>query len=98
MGYYINPPTMTKEDWLEQNAVGYSPTAPATSAIPDQPNLTLVCWVENFFFTAAGIVYNDRELAAFTAPDDFRPKEWFWVDTEKVLEVCPDAKAVLTPK
>jgi hypothetical protein len=42
----------------------------------------LVCVIHNGPFDAAGFVYDDRELAGFTDPDDTRPKTWLLMDKE----------------
>lgn len=36
----------------------------------------VVCVVNNFAFEAAGWAYNSNELAAFSRPDDDRPKTY----------------------
>ena len=64
MGYYINPITGTKKEWLEQNG--------QKTQEPDWPPPTrqiLVCLVDNGSFTAAGIAYDQQEWMEFIAPD-----------------------------
>jgi len=36
----------------------------------------LVCVVENMCFDAAGYIYSEAELKAFSDPDDYRRKWW----------------------
>jgi len=79
MGYYINPPDMTKEQFLEKHGQPLSNPAEfdfAGDALP-------VCLVDNtaMGFTAAGICYDPRERDVFILPDG-RPKKWFSVSKE----------------
>lgn len=80
MGYYINPPDMEKEKFL---AIYGSPItaeqASKHSANDDQK--LVVCLVDNYQFTAAGIAYDDRERDAFMMPDG-RAKKWYLIDKE----------------
>lgn len=73
MGYYINPPDMTKEEWLSQFG---KPIQTPNDYDFSGPNLP-VCLVDNGWMTAAGIVPHKRELEAFTDKNDLRPKKWF---------------------
>lgn len=84
MGAYVNPANdQSKESWLRENATlaGHS-QAPRT--VNDVPNHLPVCLVDNGLFTAAGIAFDERELAEFSYYDG-RPKEWYWVETEKLM-------------
>lgn len=87
MGIYIDPPIGSKEGWLMANAQEAFSSSP--SSVKDREDMTLVCLVVNARFTAAAVIYDDRELDAFTLPDDLRHRVWFWVDPEKVKAVCP---------
>lgn len=64
MGFYINPPDKSKEDWLaEHGQVTITPAWPAPEGtVP-------VCLIDNGSFTAAGIAYCEAEFYAFAAPD-----------------------------
>lgn len=84
MGAYINPVDETKESWLQKNAT-LAGHANAPKTINDVPNHLPVCLVNNGPFTAAGIAFDERELAAFIYPDG-RYKEWYWVETEKLMD------------
>ncbi len=74
MGYYINPPNETKEEWLNDN--GMEVTDPSWDALPNfrptefqDDDGVYVCLVDNGPFTAAGICYNEAEFNEFRAPD-----------------------------
>jgi hypothetical protein len=77
MGMYINPPDMSKEEWLVRHcAATHSfqafPPPSTTTHLP-------VCWVNNGAFTAAAVGYSPKEVEVFSNPDDPRPKLWFSV-------------------
>lgn len=82
MGLYINPVGMSKEDWLEKNA------QPGCEEFidPSTGNVS-VCLVENGYFTAAAVAFNEREFNAFTRPSDQRPKLWFRVSVDQINAV-----------
>ena len=68
MGYYINPPNETKEEWLNDN--GLEVTGPEWGLLASNfPGGVYVCLVDNGPFTAAGICYNEAEFNEFRAPD-----------------------------
>lgn len=79
MGYYINPPDMSKEQFLEVHGKPLPDPAGFDFATDNLP----VCLVDNIAlgFTAAGICYNARERDVFISPDG-RPKKWFTVSRE----------------
>ena len=79
MGYYVNPSTGTKEQWLHENA---KPISNAKDFDFNSDSL-LVCLVDNGAFTAAGIAYDARERDAFMITDG-RPKKWFSVEKSKL--------------
>lgn len=91
MGYYINPPDMTKEQWLGHHARELRTPAEAQEVGGDEMPVVLM---DNGPFTAAGIAYCDNELAAFAEPDG-RPKRFFAAPKAKLLEVCPQLEQVL---
>jgi hypothetical protein len=89
MGSYINPPDQSKEDWLADNGreiPAPNPTNGLADLIGDADDLP-VCLVDNGRFTSAAIVFNDKELFEFTNTPDSRPKMWYMVPVEKLLEV-----------
>ena len=88
MGRYINPPRETKEDFLKKfGSLVDANTAEFFIKSPERDN-SLVCWVNNGPFTAAGVV---EDLEDFTScwgnPKDFRPKKFFLVNTDELNKV-----------
>jgi hypothetical protein len=83
MGWYINPNGETKESFLKRE--GRKVTDLDWNKIPK--GQVPVVLIDNGFFTGAGIAYSQRELQAFTQADDPRPKTFYLVPTEKILEV-----------
>lgn len=80
MGYYVNPVGMTKEAWLMKKGepiIG-TPSLPP-SELPKHKRI--LCLVNNTFFSALGIMYNDREFRDFIDPNDLRSKKWYLVNT-----------------
>ncbi len=66
MGYYVDPPTGTKEEWLDFHGVE---VMPGDLSWGHSPDTVLVCLVDNGPFTAAGICYNEAEFNEFRALD-----------------------------
>lgn len=87
MGFYVNSPKMTKEEWLEQNGKLVS-TEVKWGMFDSKVELPVV-HIDNGPFTAAGIAYSKDELLQFLDPMDERPKTIFLVPVKKLLEVCP---------
>lgn len=81
MGYYIDPPDMTKEAFLltKGELLDKAPT------IYKDGDRLAVCLINNRTFTAAGIMFSPRELQAFSDPNDHRAKCWFYVSREDLL-------------
>lgn len=87
MGCYANPQG-NKEAWLEVNATKkLGEEAPLWSEIP-QGHLA-VCLLHNFFFDAAAVAFDERELAVFADPDDERVRTWYIVSIGKLRLVAP---------
>ena len=80
MGYYIDPPSGTKLDFLQAHGRRISwLDAEAMARFADTLNELPVCLIDNGMFQAAGIAYCASEFNAFASPEDDRPKAWFAV-------------------
>lgn len=88
MGYYVNPVDQTKEDWLAANGVRLAgaPDCDALEALVVSGFLP-VCYVQNPMFSAAAVCYTATELLEFTRPTDTRPKAWFKVSVDALVQV-----------
>ena len=92
MGCYINPPDMTKEAWLEKYGTKVEPTAGCTKAKDlwaIKPEGTLpVILVNNLSlgFTAAGVIYDEKEGARFLDRPDDRPKVVYFCKIEDLKQ------------
>lgn len=82
MTQYLNPIGISKNDWLEKNALEL-PSAPYL--LPDDDNEVYVCLVQNPGFSAAGVALTQFDLDRFTAPDT-RPKKWYLANKAKVMQ------------
>lgn len=88
MGYYVNPPGVPKEEWLLSHGKAAQAIAPDG---PPPEGRAWVCIVNNGAFTAAGVVYSQGELEAFSEPGDRRPKMWVQVPKDDLtIEVVGD--------
>ena len=95
MGCYVNPENETKEAWLERE--GRPATQDEIIAIREgrvvenflAKGVLPVVVVNNGLFTAAGVLYSDREAIAFSDPTDYRPKSYFVATLEKLRAVSP---------
>ena len=85
MGYYINPPDRSKEDWLKENAKQLPVAAIDSIESVGEGNLP-VCLIDNGPFTAAAIAYSNKELEYFNQPDS-RRKIWFSAPIEGLEKV-----------
>jgi hypothetical protein len=95
MGFYINPPSGSKEQWLAVNGGMINPP----TEYPAPEGTHYVVHVDNGRFTAALIVYNNDEFSYVNKDrdmvDDPRPRQWFTVPDKALLEVCPQVRPYL---
>ena len=91
MGIYINT-TQPKEQWLRDNAAAMFPNQGLTADSYAQMRVSgvPVCLVDNGPITAAAVCGDIREFAAFSDPNDYRPKLWFSVPLVTLKEVLED--------
>lgn len=92
MGIYINPPNGTKEEFLSLHGIDCTLQAEqarslATVGLP--PSFALVCLVQNPSFTAAAVIWSEREFQAFHDPTDMRRRMWFMVPAAMLKDVSP---------
>lgn len=86
MGWYINPTTgQTKEEYLAEHGRRVSEREFVAFSDFECGSELPVCLVNNGFFTAAAVGYNDRDVSAFAQPDG-RPKSYFMVPRTKLGE------------
>ena len=85
MGVYINPKNETKEEFLEREGEPVDHTKIKFDELTDRLPVVLV---SNLYFTAAGVVYNQREWDDWlSCHDDGRPKRYYLVQREKLYSV-----------
>lgn len=88
MGFYINPPDMTKEAFLALHGkpIGLKQAYGLLNGNEYLP----VCLIDNGTFTAAGIAYSEGGLDQFMYPDG-RPRVLFAVPRKLLVPYYPDA-------
>ena len=93
MGCYVNPQNETKEKWLEENGELIKGWFPGDK-VHFKPyeeycinNKLPVIMVDNGLFRAAAVAYTESEFKVFTDPSDPRPRLFYVVDIDKLLEV-----------
>ncbi len=101
MGYYINPPDMSKERWLNKFANFVGPIY-ESGEVPKWEDITKddilpVVLVDNGMFTAAGVAYSEQEYKAFTDPGDKRPRELYTAKVDDLLKVVRNMFGQLEP-
>ena len=88
MGYYIqtDKPTGKAQQLMEIPGTTTLPFMPQWSEIP--ADKALVCVVQNGPFDAAALAYSEKELEAFSLPNDLRPKTWLLMDKENAHKLA----------
>lgn len=81
MGYYVNPPEETKEEWLNKHGKVIT-AVEAREVFSNNSDYLPVVLVDNFMFTAAAIAYSPQELEEFLREDDIRPRKIYLVSRE----------------
>ncbi len=85
MGIYINPPDMTKEEFLEKH--GELLTDPTTIDIDNDRSKVVVCLIDHYGqHTAAGIAYSNRERDAFIHGTRDRETRWYTISPHDIGE------------
>jgi hypothetical protein len=88
MGVYIDHPSMPKEQWLAWNAIPC--TMKEAKEHEDYQDVLLVTLLDNFYFTAACVIYRPEEKAEII--HDRRVRAFFLVERGKLPE---DVRKVL---
>lgn len=96
MGAYINPKTMSKEEWLSTNGteVGNNYFVPPFNFFEVADSLPVVL-VDNGAFTAAAIGFCKREYEYFMDEIDTRPKTIYMVIKDKLYDVSAELENYL---
>lgn len=83
MGFYIQGPAIGKVKYLKNNygAKTFNKVPKSVSEVPE--NEAIIVVVNNGAFEAAGYVFDDGELQAFTLPEDQRPKIFLTMNKDK---------------
>lgn len=95
MGEYINPKDMTKEQWLSKHGVCALESEIKMAKHFGKSDLIPVCLINNGPFTAAAILYDEREIIEATRADDLRPKSFFLCEGRDLISVCPSVERKL---
>lgn len=92
---YINPRTVTKEQWLTEHALPITPAEAKNWDFEAHPDEYPVAHVDNGDFTAAGVAPDAAELSRWFSPDDDRERHFFRVKKELFFELHPEYKDVV---
>jgi len=84
MTFYLNPTTMTKEEFLQIYGTSLQEGEVHQCNLDDHSETCIVCLVDNGPFRAAGILNGQRDLSDFTDPSDPRPKKFYAVSTSDI--------------
>lgn len=82
MGFYINPPDKSKEEWLLEHGQNYVPTN--YESVPD--GMYVICWKSFQSHTAAGVAYDALEFDRMVR----EAHSFFLVPKEKVYKLLPE--------
>lgn len=86
MGFYIETSSnKNKAQWLVDNAKGTI----VNQAVPTHDSIPVVV-LDNGLFEAAGIAFDESELAEFTRPQDRRRRTIVMVPRDQVIRYRPE--------
>lgn len=90
MGAYVNPAGETKETWLEREGKpileGEARNFFNSDWGDEHKDHLPVCLVQNSAFSAAAVGFSKEEISCFCDPYDRRPRKWYSVPIDKLLE------------
>lgn len=84
MGYYVNPPTESKEDFLKREATEISRETFLAITFPNASGVVPLVLVLNPAFSACVIAYSKAEAEYFADQEDVRPKKFFLIEHSKL--------------
>lgn len=89
MGYYINPPDMSKEDFLKKNGTLVKESDVMEA---DLMNDFPVVLIDNGLFTAAGILYDGKERDYWlqSCKKDVRLHLFYLVEKKHLIPYLPE--------
>jgi hypothetical protein len=85
MGVYINPPKESKEAFLMREGRPLTQKDVRAWVFETPTKEFPVALVDNGPFTAAGVAFDAKEIAAWLAPDDLRPRAYWAVAIELLM-------------
>lgn len=95
MGVYIEVPFATEKAMQLKRDYGAQVILRPKLLTEVPKGKTLICVVENGMFDAAGIIFSQSELEAFSETRTGRPRTWLLMDTEEVVKLKPHLAAEL---
>ncbi len=84
MGYYVNPPTESKEAFLKREATEISRETFLSITFPNGSRVVPLVLVLNPAFSACAIGYSKAEVEYYADPSDIRPKKFFLIEHSKL--------------
>ena len=84
MTIYLNPTTMTKEEFLLKHGEEISRARLANFNLDDRTRNCIVCLVLNPGFSAAGVMNDAQDYERFSNSKDHRLKKFYVVSTEAI--------------
>lgn len=94
MGFYIETEVLRqKADWLVVNEGAKRLDSPPLVIEEVSDDEMIICVVENGPFDAAGIIFDQHELDAFSYPDE-RPRTWLTMKKEAVRKWNPHVPGI----
>lgn len=80
MGYYIQGPTHGKAQYIIEEHGATIITVQEAWNLINEPDIAIICVLQNGPFDAAAFCYDADEFEAFNEPTDFRCKTWLKMD------------------
>ena len=86
MGIYIDLPAgVSLEYFLAAN--GIKATSQDMESLVDDPIRVGVCVIDNGFYYAPGIVFDQKEVKKYNSPHDTRPRKYYSVLRSSLKEI-----------